>query len=240
MLFIAICDDEEYFCLKEQEFITQYLSKKNQKVQIDRYASGEELLEQGDAVAKYDIIFLDVNMDRLDGVETARRIRKFSNRNFIVFVTAFVQYAVNGYEVDAVRCVIKDERYEDRLTECMDAILKRIQGKKDTITLPFQEGTRELSLANLVYVESQLHKLIFHVENEEAKVYTMYEKLDKIDEILQEAGFCRTHQSFLVNLQYIQRLERYSVWLTDGSCLGISKARYNDAMNRWICYKGEI
>lgn len=240
MLFIAICDDEEYFCLKEQELITQYLSKKNQKVQIDRYASGEELLEQGDAVAKYDIIFLDVNMDRLDGVETARRIRKFSNRNFIVFVTAFVQYAVNGYEVDAVRCVIKDERYEDRLTECMDAILKRIQGKKDTITLPFQEGTRELSLANLVYVESQLHKLIFHVENEEAKVYTMYEKLDKIDEILQEAGFCRTHQSFLVNLQYIQKLERYSVWLTDGSCLGISKARYNDAMNRWICYKGEI
>lgn len=240
MLFIAICDDEDYFCLKEQEFITQYLAQCDYKVKIDRYVSGEDLLAQGAAVAKYDIIFLDVNMDQLDGVETARRIRQFSSRNFIVFVTAFVQYAVNGYEVDAVRCVIKDERYEDRLKECMDVILKRIRGKKDTVMLTFQEGTRELLLVNLVYVESQLHKLIFHVENEETKTYTMYEKLDKIDELLRDAGFCRTHQSFLVNLQYIQKMERYSVWLPDGSSLGISKARYNDAMRQWICYKGEI
>ena len=108
MLYIAICDDEKYFCLEEQELITEFLLQRGYKVQFDQYASGEDLLRQGMKVAKYDVIFLDVNMDKLNGIETARQIRKYSNRNFIVFVTAFVQYAVSGYEVDAVRFILKD------------------------------------------------------------------------------------------------------------------------------------
>lgn len=240
MLYIAICDDEKYFCLEEQELITEFLLQRGYKVQFDQYASGEDLLRQGMKVAKYDVIFLDVNMDKLNGIETARQIRKYSNRNFIVFVTAFVQYAVSGYEVDAVRFILKDSQYELRLQECLDAILQKMEGKKGTFTFSFQEGQVDLPFEHIRYVESRLHKLLFYVSDEKKDVYTMYEKLDQIDDILQDAGFCRIHQSYLVNLQYIQDMKRYNVVLTDGGCLAVSKARYNESMEKWICYKGEI
>lgn len=240
MLYIAICDDENYFCAREQELISEYLSQRGHKAQFDLYASGEELLRQGLKVAQYDIIFLDVNMDKMDGIETAQRIRKISHKNFIVFVTAFVQYAVSGYEVDAIRFILKDDQYELRLKECMDAILQRMKGRKDKHVFTFQEGIVDLPYEHLLYVESRLHKVLFHVINEQKDVYTMYGKLDPIDEILHEAGFIRTHQSYLVNLRNIQGIKRYSVKLTDGRGLAISKARYQDAVERWICYKGEI
>ena len=144
MLYIAICDDENYFCAREQELISEYLSQRGHNVQFDLYASGEELLRQGLKVAQYDIIFLDVNMDKMDGIETAQRIRKISHKNFIVFVTAFVQYAVSGYEVDAIRFILKDDQYELRLKECMDAILQRMKGRKDKHVFTFQEGIVDL------------------------------------------------------------------------------------------------
>lgn len=240
MLFVAICDDENYFCSREQKLISEYLSQRGHKVKFDLYASGEELLKQGAKVAQYDIIFLDVNMDKLDGIETAQRIRKISHRNFIVFVTAFVQYAVCGYEVDAIRFILKDDQYELRLKECMDAILQRMKGRKENHVFTFQKGIVDLPYEHLVYVESRLHKVLFHVINEEKAVYTMYGKLDPIDEILHEDGFCRTHQSYLVNLQHIQEIKRYRGRLTDGNWLAISKSRYQDALEQWICYKGEI
>lgn len=98
----------------------------------------------------------------------------------------------------------------------------------------------DLPFEHLRYVESRLHKLLFYVSDEKKDVYTMYEKLDQIDDILQDAGFCRIHQSYLVNLQYIQEMKRYNVVLADGGCLAVSKARYNESMEKWICYKGEI
>lgn len=240
LLEVAVCDDEKIFRDREKALITDYLSRMGCEVNMDEYTSGEALLERGTQVAKYDIVFLDVNMDKLDGIETARRIRKFSKQNYIVFVTAFVQYAVSGYEVDAIRFILKDDQFELRLQECLDAILQRMIGRRDKQMFAFVEKTFELPYAHLMYVESRLHKLLFHVRGEEQGVYTMYDRLDTIDDMLREADFCRTHQSYLVNLQYVQNMERYNVHLTDGSSLGISKARYNEAMERWICYKGEI
>lgn len=240
MLFIAICDDEDYFCEREQELITEHLSQRGQKAEFDRYASGEELIKQGIKIAQYDIIFLDVNMDKMDGLATAQRIRKISRRSFIVFVTAFMQYAVNGYEVDAVRFIVKDDKYELRLGECLDAILFKMEGKAKKHLFKFQEGLLDLPYEHLVYVESRLHVLLFHVVDEHERVYTLYDRLDHIDELLEAVGFCRTHQSYLVNPQHIQEVKRYRVKLTDGSWLAVSKSRYQEALERWICYKGEI
>lgn len=240
MLYIAICDDDKFFCSREQALLDGYLLQKGYKVQYDLYTSGEQLLQQGLGIAQYDIIFLDVNMDKMDGIETARKIRMFSRRNFIVFVTAFIQYAISGYEVDAIRFILKDDQYEQRLKACMDTVLHRIENRRENHMFSFQEGMVELPYRNLVYVESRLHKLLFHVINEAKEVYSMYEKLNVIDEMLQDVGFCRIHQSYLVNLRHIQDIKRYTAKLEDESCLAVSKARYNEAMKQWICYKGEI
>ena len=214
MLSIAICDDEEYFRTTEKKLISKYMAGKNCECMIDMYESGKELLALRSAISQYNIIFLDVNMEEIDGIETAKEIRKISKDVFIVFVTAFITYALEGYKVDAVRYLIKDhESLEKAMTECMDTILDKMDYEENEMTFDFQE---------------------------DAVHYTIYMKLDDIAELLPNKDFCRIHKSYLVNLKYVESVERYRAVLSNGKSLAISKARFLDTRNEFACYRGEI
>lgn len=92
-------------------------------LEIDTFSSGKEFVELGIEMVKYKIVFLDINMDELDGIMTAKKIRENSKDMFIVFVTAFVNYTIEGYKVDAVRYILKDNKnLFASVYECMDAI----------------------------------------------------------------------------------------------------------------------
>ena len=241
MFYIAICDDEEYFQKREQQLIMDYMNKNRYKCKIDIFSSGKEIAKLGTAISKYSIIFLDINMKELDGMETARQIREVTKDIYIVFVTAFITYSLEGYKVEAIRYLLKDDDNLDKtISECLDTILFKMNYKVYKHTFEFQEGTVELYLDDLLYVDSNLHKLTFHVNQMNRKEYTMYERLDVIHELIQEEGFCRIHKSYLVNLKYVESMERYKAVFTNGDSLPVSKARYSDAKVELICYKGEI
>ena len=103
----------------------------------------------------------------------------------------------------------------------------------------FQEEKKEIYLEDILYIESNLHKLIFHMAGEDVTKYTMYARLDDINVLLQKNGFCRIHKSYLVNLRYVESVERYKVAFVNGGSLGISKSRYLDTRNEFVCYRGE-
>lgn len=241
MFHIAICDDEGYFLLREQHLIKKYMDRMGYSYQIYIFHSGKDILDLGNSVSKFDIIFLDINMEEIDGIETAKRIRKVTKDTYIVFVTAFVTYALEGYKVDAVRYLLKDDEcLENAVNECLETIINKMNYCVVKHTFEFQEGTLELRLDNVLYVESNLHKLTFHLIGLRAEHYSMYEKLDVIDEELHLSGFCRIHKSFLINLRYVESIERYKAELSNGTVLGISKSRYLNAKEAFICYRGEI
>ena len=241
MFRIAICDDDEYFRIREKQLITEYMKSKSYGYEIDLYSSGVELLKQKEEVLQYDIIFLDINMKELDGIETAKEIRKVTEDIYLVFVTAFIAYAPAGYKVNAVRYLLKDDKYLDReIKECLETILYKIDYEEHHITFEFQEGKKEICLEDLIYIESNLHKLSFYMAGKDKAKYTMYAKLDEIDELLKESGFSRIHKSFLVNFKYVKSVERYQAILPNGKSLAISKARYLETKNEFVCYRGEI
>ena len=95
MIHIAVCDDEEYFRLREKKLVGEYMEKRKYSYTIDTYSSGKEMLDAANMPLQYDIIFLDINMEELDGLETARRIREISAKVSIVFVTAYITYALD-------------------------------------------------------------------------------------------------------------------------------------------------
>ena len=103
MFRIAICDDEKIFRADLKEILTRYMTDRGIMLEIDTFSSGKEFAELGIEMVKYKIVFLDINMDELDGIMTAKKIRENSKDMFIVFVTAFVNYTIEGYKVDAVR-----------------------------------------------------------------------------------------------------------------------------------------
>lgn len=241
MISIAICDDEEYFRTKEKQLILNYMSKKDCACQIDTFVSGKALLKLKESLSNYHIIFLDINMEEMDGIETATKIRNIAKDICLVFVTAFITYAPEGYKVNAIRYLLKDdESFENAINECLDTILKKIDYETKDIYFDFQEGRTKVCLENIIYVESNLHKLIFHIANEDVTEYTLYTKLDNIDELFLNNSFCRIHKSYLVNLRYVESVTRYSAMLSTGESLSISKARYLDTRNEFACYRGDF
>ena len=241
MFRIAICDDESLFAEELRELLSGYMMEKGLVFEIDIYGSGEALIELGIEVIKYTAVFLDINMERVDGIRAAEKIREVSKEVFIVFVTAFVNYSLEGYRLDVVRYLLKGNvDFPSMVNECVDALMDKLSYSVTKREFDFKEGKREISLERLLYVESNLHKLEFHVMEDDLKIYSMFETLNALENKLAAKDFVRIHQSYLVNIKYIKNVVRYKVILTNGIELVIPKARYTYVKEQFILYQGEV
>lgn len=237
MLKIAVCDDEKFYREKISAILKKYLSYHQLDGAIDIFCSGEEFLSQRGNAVKYDAVFMDINMEQTDGIETAMRIREFQSNTYIVFVTAFIKYVLDGYKVNAIRYIMKDT-LDTAIPECMDAILKKMQLHQ--ISFSFMEGERKLYTDNLLYVESKKHKSVFYYQEEQLKKYQIYEKLDDIEKALKDFGFLRVHKSYLVNMRHIRKISNYIVELSTGEELPIPRIRYQKVKQEFVEYKGTL
>lgn len=210
MFRIAICDDERQFRKRIHDILIEYMNENDILYEIDEFESGKDFISLGINLAKYDIVFLDVNMDELDGMETAQKIRKVSNDVFIVFVTAFITCAPQGYSVGAIRYILKNNvNFPELIFECMDAISLNMNYVAQKKKFNFNEGTK-------------------------------YGKLDELEKELQGNDFIRIHQSYLVNMKHIEKVSRYEALLNNGIKLEIPKARYKFVEETFVSYKGEL
>lgn len=237
MLKIAVCDDEKYYREQIHTQLLLYLKTRGLDASVDLFSSGEEFLADRENLVGYDIVFLDINMEDIDGIQTAMEMRKFQSETCIVLVTAFLNYALEGYKVGAVRYIMKDA-LEMQMTECMDAVLKKMQIRQ--VTFPFVEGERTLYTDNIIYIESQGHKCMFLYMEKEIGTYQIYEKLDKIEEMLSGYGFLRTHKSFLVNMKHVRTISNYLVTLDSGEELPVPRLRFRKVKEEFVAYKGAM
>ncbi len=219
----------------------KYLSEKDISYEIDTFASGKEFLELGIELVQYDIIFLDINMDEVDGIVTAQKIREYSSEVYIVFVTAYINYSLEGYKVDAARYLLKNNtNFDDSIYECMDTILHKMNFIVLKKIFKFNECEKDVPVERILYIESKLHKLEFHIMEDKLNVYTLYGTLNELEQKMIDFSFLRIHQSFLVNLKHIKSVTGYKVILSNNQELIIPKARYKDVKNAFIAFKGEL
>jgi DNA-binding LytR/AlgR family response regulator len=241
MFKIAICDDESLFTEELKELLSGYMVEKGLDFEIDAFSSGEQLVDLGIAVVQYTVIFLDINMEKVNGIMAAEKIRKVSREVFLVFVTSYVDYSLEGYRFDVVRYLLKGSaNFPGKVNECMDAIIDKMNYSVKKREFDFREGRKEILLERLLYVESKLHILEFHVMDNDGKVYTMNETLNTFENRLAENDFIRIHHSYLVNVKHIRNVVRYKAILTNGVELPIPKARYTEVRKRFIACQGEV
>lgn len=241
MFRIAVCDDESYFRKHIREVLAEYMEEKGILYEIDEFESGKEFINLGIEIARYKVVFLDINMEELDGMETAQKIREVNRDIYIVFVTAFINYTLEGYKVDAVRYILKNNvNFPELLFECMDAINAKMNYEVKRKSFNFNEGTKNIPIDRLLYIESRLHKLEFYVMEENLNKYTMYRKLDILEDELKGYDFLRIHQSYLVNLKHISKVSRYEALLDNGVKLEIPKVRYKFVEEAVVAYRGEV
>lgn len=242
MFRIAICDDEEYFLFREKNLIEKHMRTHGYSCIIDLYPSGKDLLKETETILQYDIVFLDINMSEMDGIKTARKIREISAEVYIVFVSAYISYSLEGYKVNAIRYILKeDESLENSLNECLDTITQSIDNSRKKLVFDFTCGKRSIFIDSILYIESRLHKVIFYVmEDKIIKEYSIYDKLSDVEQELKTYGFMRIHQSFLANMKYAAGVERYKLSLKTGGDINISKKYYKKVEMEYIRQKGDI
>ena len=213
MLKIAVCDDEAVFLNKLCGIIAQYLEGRKVDYAIDVFASGKEFVSDSTDITKYNL----------------------------VFVTAFIDYTLEGYKVEAIRYVLKDDHYfKENIFEALEVILLKMQHLSKFIEYEFNVGVRRLYPEEIIYVESNLHKLTFHVKKDKETIYSIYMKLDDVETALSDECMCRIHKSYLVNMRYAVSLERYQLKLYEKIQLPIAQKRFIEAKNCFSQVKGAI
>ena len=168
----------------------------------------------------------------MDGLEASKLIKGKYPEIHIILVTAFMSYALDGYKVKASRFLLKDD-LEYTVPECLDDIIDEIRRTEQTITYDFREGTHTLRLDELIFIETDRHIQKFVTTK---GIYTIYAKLDELEKELSEYGVVRIHQSFLVNLQFVDQINNYKMLLKNGKELSVTKQRYGEVKKQFALY----
>ena len=232
MIRTAIVEDAAFDRQVLQDCLREYGQETGTELQITEFTGGASFLER--YPEDLDLIFMDIMMDGMDGLTTARKLRRRDDKVLLVFVTSIVQYAVQGYSVDAMDFIVKPVTYTG-LKLCMDRVVRRLN-ETAPVRLCFsnREGTHSVDAAEICYIESLEHKIVVHTVQEEIPSDMSLASAEKMVKAL---PFFRCHVSYLVNLRYVDRISGNDVWV-NGDRLAISRYRRKDFLEAWSAWIG--
>lgn len=216
---IAIVEDEDRAAQALMAHIKQYEAQTGQSFQIFRFTNGADFLQDYRAV--YAVVFLDVQMPRMNGLETALQLRRCDKNVSIVFITNLVQYALKGYEVDAVSYLIKPVSYYDFSMKFKKALDIYLLNEDRSFTVNTPGGLCRISTDKLMYVEIMNHRLFYHLIDD---VIEMTGVLSGVEQQLRRFGFLRCNKCYLVNPKFIVKVKGSTVQVGD-NLLQISRPR---------------
>lgn len=232
MLKIAIVDDDNACLEQESTYAARYAREKKLLIETRTFHSGTELLKQ--LSSQFDIIFLDIEMGEMDGMETAREIRRAGSDAVIVFITNMAQYAINGYEVGALDYVLKPITYYSFALRLERAVLRVDKRKPEELLLNLQDGIRKMRTDEIHYVEVQNRFLQYHTEQ---GTFQVRGTLQAAEDQLKEAHFVRCNHWYLVNLKYVSEIRKNLV-VVAGDELEISRRNKTAFLSALTDYMG--
>ena len=230
-LRIALCDDVSTEKELLEQYIRQWADSQSLPVCVRSFSDGQSLLHAMEREA-FPIVFLDIQMQGLDGMETARRIRQIdgsAKEAGICFVTGYEDYLAEGYEVEAFRYLIKPVRRE-KLWEALDSFLRRMQQRRPFWTVETPNGQKRVALSEVLYLEAFGHTCTLHGDTES---FTVKLGITAAQEQMTSLGLAmfRCHRSYLVNIARITGIERECAVLESGIRIPVSRKSY-EPMNR--------
>lgn len=220
MMKIAICDDEENDRSKLNEIIINYCTSKGILFSIDCYDNGKNLLI---CQAAFDIIFLDINIGDINGIDIAKQIRKIDKKVRIIYVTNYSNYRNFAFSVRAFGYVTKPYSNNTIYKQIDDVLTyNEQQSEKPNATFKTGEGIKTLNLEDICYFEYiDFHIKIVTVNNK----FNISKTISSILEEFKDYGFAMPHKSFVVNYFYVSKFEGYNVILTNSTEIPLSQKR---------------
>lgn len=233
MIKIAIVEDEKQAYDTLNGYIQRYFSDVNQEYSVTWFDKSVAFLSDYKAI--YDIVFMDIELPDLNGMEAAEKMRENDSRTVLIFVTNMAQYAIRGYDVDALSYILKPVKYPSFVRKMDKALQLILQNADKTINISQNGVLTRIALHDLKYVEVEKHSLIYHTE----KDILCWGSLKKAEEELAPYNFFRPNNYCLVNVRYVAKIEDYTVTLNDGTRLQISRPRKQKFMKDVAAYFGK-
>lgn len=223
---IAVCDDEKI--VREQ--MREWIKEQCPGSEVDTYGSGEELFLKK---IKYDIIFLDIQMEGMNGIETARQIRKTDGDAVLIFITGMKEYVFEAFDVAAFHYLLKPlqkEKFHEVLKRAEKEAVKNRECSEKKLMVRIRGSNMLIDLKDIRYIESQKRKAEIHVSGE---VLEMYATMKELEQQLDES-FYRCHRSYFVNMAYISEYNSDSISLTDGEEVYLAKGKYPEFVKTYM------
>ncbi|WP_208559196.1 LytR/AlgR family response regulator transcription factor [Marinilactibacillus kalidii] len=217
-LTIAIVDDETIQIESMKSLIKRSAETLNLSVELLEFSSGEAFLFELEDHKAIDIVFLDIEMNQLDGLDVAKKIRETEQGLTIVFATAFAEYAVQGYDVQAMDYLLKPI-HVDKIERVLTRHLEKKPAIKESIMIESNGERIKLFLENILFIEVNRRECTIHLKEQ---IVTTNQTLKEISEKLTD-DFIQTHRSYIVHVKYIDRLLKTDIKLSNGENIPLSR-----------------
>lgn len=233
MIRIAIVEDEESCREQILSFLDRYENERKITFQKSFFCDGIDILDGYNC--QYDIVLLDIRMKHMDGMETARKIRKADKNVILIFITNMAEYAIQGYDVEARGFILKPVRYR-LFAQQMDRACREIESRKrEYLSLQLSSGIRNIDLKEIRYIESREHYLYIHLSEEVIPFYCTIKDMEKR---LEGKHFFRCNNGLIVNLSKVENVRSNEVKVC-GETLTVSRSRKKEFMDLLTEYMGE-
>ncbi len=227
---IVICDDNAGDAAYVGGLAEAWKRRKGIVAELLTFPSAEALLFAWEENRDMDILLLDIEMGGMSGLELARHLRQHGAGMQIIFLTGYMDYIAEGYDVEALHYLLKPVN-GDRLGQVLDRAVERIRVRERMLVLTLPDGVVQLPLYEIRYLEVLRNYTTVHGKEDYSVKRSLNDLAGELDE-----SFYRIHRSFIVNMRFIRRITREEVMLKDGTALPLSRKQYEGLNRALIAY----
>lgn len=219
---IAVVDDEKTI----REHICALIEDQQPGSRIEAYPTGEELLASG---KRFDIVFLDIQMDGMNGIEAARSLRERQEDTVLIFITGIKEYVFDALDLYAFQYLLKPID-EDKFAEVLERAVREVGRKKERCVLFIKSRNLTLDQSEILYIESRAKKVEIHTVRQTIEIYAA---MDELEGQLGEE-FYRCHRAYIVNMDCITEYDSESITLTNGDRVYLTKKKYGEFVKAYM------
>lgn len=232
MLKIAVCEDIILERLDTIEKIKNALQKLSCDFDVEQFGSGEQLLNYN---GYFDVIFLDIKLPNLSGIDTAKKLRKTNIKSKIIFVTSFKEYVFEAFDVSALQYLLKPVSQE-KISSILSKVLCETHSDEiNNLYIIIKKGkdTIKILLDKIYFFEVQNRIIIIHTKD---SIIEYYDKISNIENSIPKNNFFRCHRSYIVNLKYIKKFCKTEILLDNDEKILLSKNKYSEFSEAFLKY----
>jgi len=229
-----ICDDDDLMLKKISLLIKNSPENKCYSNKIIEITNPTDV----NIADEYDVAFLDIDMPQMSGIDLARKIHEQWPNTVIIFITNYVQYAPDGYEVGAFRYLMKNQITE-KLIDYLDLAIKERTKRLRVITIQINGERINVPVSNILYMESSARIITMHLIENVRPMYQFYGNMSDLAQKFEILGFLRVHKSYLVNMKYIEIFQCKRLEIKGGILIPSSERKYSELKQRYLTWEAE-